>query len=298
MSERLERITNRQTFDAVHADQLWMAPYANDCQGVGLKVLDQHNAVFKVPERLAENQRNPILQTLLRREASKLASFEEATIDRFDRVVWVSEDDRASFPAAGNGAALRHPVIPIAVDPSARLPLARPRPFRVTFLGGLHWPPNGEGVKWFAERVWPRVSAAVPGCVFTVIGKGGNGLLDTNPKSRIEVTGYVSAVEPYLSETSAFVVPLLTGAGMRVKILDAWSWGLPVVSTSIGAEGIKVADGQNLLLADDEEAFADSLVRVLQDSRLAASLSANGRATVESLYDWRTVYRAWDQVYS
>jgi glycosyltransferase involved in cell wall biosynthesis len=93
------------------------------------------------------------------------------------------------------------------------------------------------------------------------------------------------------------VVPLHAGAGMRVKILDAWCWGLPIVSTSLGAEGIKTAPEENILLADSDEEFGDSLIRVVTDGGLAARLSANGRVTVETLYDWRTVYQAWDQVY-
>jgi glycosyltransferase involved in cell wall biosynthesis len=162
----------------------------------------------------------------------------------------------------------------------------------------MHWPPNAEGVTWFTEKIWPRVAQAVPSSVFTVIGKGAPKRLGRRgPQARIEVAGYVSDLEPYLSETAAFVVPVRSGAGMRVKILEAWCWGLPVVSTSVGAEGIRTAPGRNLLIADDEELFADSVISVLQDRGIARRLSNNGRATVETFYDWRNVYKAWDQVY-
>ncbi len=109
---------DRGSWDAVHADQLWMAPYAARCGGVPLKVLDQHNAVFRVPERLAANQRNPLAKALLRREAQKLGRFERETVERFDRVVWVTEEDRAAFPPHA-GRRARDAVIPIAVDPAA-----------------------------------------------------------------------------------------------------------------------------------------------------------------------------------
>ena len=141
-------MTGARSFDAVHADQLWMAPYALRCQSVPLRILDQHNAVFKVPERMAMNQRNPALRALLNREAVKLASFERLTFDALDRVVWVSEDDRRAFGINGTSTRARHDIIPIAVDPSDRRPLRRAEPFRVTFLGGTHWPPNAEGVRW------------------------------------------------------------------------------------------------------------------------------------------------------
>lgn len=294
MDARVQRVLASGSWDAVHADQLWMAPYAARVSNGLLKVLDQHNAVFRVPERLAVNQRNPVLKGLLRREAAKLARFEREMLGRFDRVVWVAAEDLAAFPR-DDRAQRRDAVIPIAVDPGAARPVERRRPFRVTFLGGIHWPPNAEAVRWFAERVWPRVAAAVPDCVFTVIGKGSPGRLRHAP--RIEITGYVADLAPYLEDTAAFVVPLLTGAGMRVKILDAWCWGLPVVSTSIGAEGVEGAHGENLLIGDEPEAFAAHVIRVLRDKSEAAEIARNGRATVEARYDWRTVYRAWDGVY-
>lgn len=297
MDRRLEQVTSRASFDAVHADQLWMAPYAQSCQAP-FRVLDQHNAVFKVPQRLAAQRRNPVVGALLRGEAAKLASFERSTVATFDRVVWVSEDDRRAFPQPVEQEHRLHATIPIAIDPSERLPVERPRPFRVTFLGGLHWPPNGEGVRWFAERVWPKVAAARPDALFTVIGKSGPGHLGPrNGRAGMTVVGYVADLERYLAETAAFVVPLHTGAGMRVKILDAWSWALPVVSTTVGAEGIRTTPGADILLADDPDTFAEAVIRVLGDQALARRLSRAGRSTVEALYDWRKVYRAWDRVY-
>jgi len=294
MDEQVKRIVGQRSCDAVHADQLWMAPYGARCSSVRLKVLDQHNAVFRVPEGLAASRRNPIVKALLRQEAVKLLRFERQTLERFDRVVWVTNEDRAACSRDG-GAARDDAVIPIAVDPSGTLPIKRPAPFRVTFLGGIHWPPNAEAVRWFADAIWPRVAAAVPGRVFTVIGKGSPGRLGDS--SSISVTGYVRELGSYLAETAAFVVPLRAGAGMRVKILDAWCRALPVVSTSIGSEGIKGVHGENLLIADEADAFAENLIHVLRNQRAASRLGANGRATVEAHYDWRKVYRAWDGIY-
>ena len=272
-----------------------MAPYAASCASVPYRVLDQHNAVFRVPERLADHQAHAALRIVLRREARNLAAFEQAILGRFDQVVWVNDEDRRAFPAGSPGRKAADLVIPIAVDPSVRLPVERPAPFRVTFLGGVHWPPNAEGVDWFAERAWPTVRRAVPNAVFTVIGKGAAGRLRTLPG--IDLAGYVSDLDRYLAETAVFVVPLLTGAGMRVKILDAWCWGLPVVATSVGAEGIEAMHGENLLIGDDEEVFAESVVSILKDAERAQYLGRNGRATVVEHYDWRKVYRAWDAIY-
>jgi len=298
MDCRRQELGRRHAFDAVHADQLWMAPYAHAGTEAGLTVLDQHNAVFKVPARLAEHQANPVLRSLLRREAAKLATFERQVLATFNRVVWVTAEDRDAFGPQGTRGGAPDPIIPIAVDPQARPRMHREHPFRVTFLGGLHWPPNAEGVRWFTDAIWPAVARAVPGAVFTVIGKAPLGRAHrSEATSRVEVTGYVSDVDRYIAETAAFVVPLKTGAGMRVKILDAWCWGLPVISTTLGAEGSGGEDGEHLLLADTPTHFAEQLIRVLQDPGLARRLSDNGRAMVEQKYDWREVYRAWDEIY-
>ena len=299
-------------FDVVHADQLWMAPYgllALRAAGADRRpavVLDQHNAVFQVPRRLAEHTANPAKAALLRLEACKLARYEVRVCRGFDRVVWVTEEDRRALrAAAGGGARLDEAaastVIPICTDPAAQ-PVVRRRhdARRVTFLGGLHWPPNAEGIVWFAREVWPLVLRQVPDALLTVIGKsppralGAIGL----PPSSLDVPGYVPDLLPYLAETAVFVVPLQAGGGMRVKILDAWCWGLPIVATRIGAEGIDARDGEDLLLADTAADFARAVVRLLRDPDARSRLAAGGRRAVESRYDWRQVYSRWDAIYS
>jgi len=296
MASRVAQVMSRCSFDAVHADQLWMAPHAAGHKGL-LRVLDQHNAVFRVPQQMAEGRTNPLLKRILRSEAHKLATFEKQTVARFDRVVWVSTADRDALVPAVQTTRDHH-VIPIAVDPAARQPVRREAPFRVTFVGGLHWPPNAEGVRWFARRCWPLIARAVPRAVLTVVGHGAlRAGLRTNLRQRFDVVGHVDDLQQVMSETAVFVVPLKSGAGMRVKILEAWCWAVPVVSTAVGAEGVRAVDGEQMLVADDEASLTDAVIRVLTDTALARRLSESGRSLVEQTYNWRQVYRAWDQVY-
>ena len=112
------------------------------------------------------------------------------------------------------------------------------------------------------------------------------------------MTGYVADPEPYLAAADAFVVPLHAAAGMRVKIVDGWVWGLPIVATPIGAEGIEVRDGENILIAGDAAAFAAAVLRLLTDPQLNARLRSAGRAWVEEKYAWQVAYRQVDEVYS
>jgi glycosyltransferase involved in cell wall biosynthesis len=301
MTDRIQQLVREESFDVIHADQLWMAQYALAARTVSARpklILDQHNAVHLIPQRLADGEANLVKQRFLAREADVLAVYEPEVCRRFDHVVWVTEEDRqavaALSTATANGQA-PSTVIPICADPAQTRPVGREaNQRRITFLGGLHWPPNAQGVLWFAREVLPQIRAEIPEAVLTVIGKSPPAGL---AGAGIEITGYVTDLRPYLAETAVFIVPLHAGGGMRVKILDAWSWGLPVVSTTIGAEGIDTQHGQDILMADTAQAFAQAVIRLLKDPTLAQQLGQNGRQAVAQKYDWRVIYSAWDEVY-
>ena len=297
-------------FDAVHGDQLWMAPYLQHVYTLSFhlygtrptRVLDQHNACYMIFQRLAEGERNPLKRQLVRLEAHKLARYEARICTDFERVVWVTREDYAAVAAAADQGAtvVNSGVIPICIDTAAQPPLSRnPNGRRVTFLGGLHYPPNAQGVLWFAEHVFPTILAQAPDAVLTVIGKQPPPELAhfNIPAANLDILGYVDDPRPYLAETGAFIVPLLAGGGMRVKILDAWCWGIPIVSTTVGAEGIATAPGQDILVADRPDEFAAHVVRLLQDPQLGARIGAGGRCSAEQKYDWCDIYRSWESVY-
>ncbi|MSP11797.1 MAG: glycosyltransferase [Chloroflexi bacterium] len=292
--------------DAVHADQLWMAPYAllaNERSSPGSDrrlILDQHNAVFQVPQRLAQGEAQPIKKMFLQREARLLARYEARVCARFNRVIWVTAEDRQALenlPPYRQAALSASSIIPICVDPS-ELPFLPPSPAArsLLFIGGMHWPPNAAGVRWFGQHVWPLVASQNSGVTWQVIGRNPPAELHHLP--RITAPGYMADISQPWRESAIFIVPLHAGGGMRVKILEAWARGLPIVSTTIGAEGLEYRSGENILLADTPADFAAAVARLLSDQSLAASLSQAGRRTVEEHYDWRQVYRAWDEVYT
>lgn len=302
MIDKVRHLVTSESFDVIHADQLWMAQYALAAQTTSSRpklILDQHNAVHLIPKRLAESESNFLKQHFLAREARILAAYEPEVCQRFDYVVWVTEEDRRAVSAWSKPSAdspqTPSSVIPICTDPTLTSPVEpSSNRQRITFLGGLHWPPNVQGIIWFAKHVFPQVRAEIPEAVLTVIGKSPPAGLDGEG---VEVTGYVTDLIPYLAETGAFIVPLHAGGGMRVKILDAWNWGLPVVSTTIGAEGITIQHEKNILIADTAKTFAQAVVRVLRDPTLAQQLGQDGRQTILEKYDWRVIYSAWDEVY-
>ncbi len=303
MHQLVKTLVRQHDFDAVHADQLWMAQYALTAKQEKPEltaVLDQHNATYLIPQRLADSAGNPLLKQILKQESRHMARFEVEMCQQFDRVVWVTADDKTAVQSVAGRSApqITGPVIPICADPLAKTVIARQAGGRrVTFLGGLHWPPNAAGVVWFAREVWPLIHTAVPDAIFTVIGKEPPAELQTLHLPNLDVTGYVDDVTPLLQETAVFIVPLHAGGGMRVKIVDGWSWGLPIVSTTIGAEGIGYTDGQDILIADTAGEFAQAAIRLLHDPEQSAQLGRHGRTTLETFYDWRKTYRSWDEIY-
>lgn len=305
MHNLLKKLVSESVFDAVHADQLWMAPYAlaagRSSKNKLKLVLDQHNAVYLVPERMAGNSSNRLKRAVLGLEGRKLAKYEVETCANFDEVVWVTDDDRLALKQVANGRAaqITGPTIPICVDPTKKVSVKRnPAGKRVTFLGGLHWPPNAEGIVWFYKEVWPQILLEVPDATLTIIGKNPpTELEDGAAQGGLEVTGYVDDPLPYLEDTAVFVVPLHSGGGMRVKIIDGWSWGLPIVSTTIGAEGIQYKDGTDICIADTAADFARISIQLLQNPNRANSLSVEGRNTVETHFSWQVTYKAWDNIY-
>jgi glycosyltransferase involved in cell wall biosynthesis len=166
-------------------------------------------------------------------------------------------------------------------------------------VGGLHYPPNAQGICWFAEWIFPQILAAAPDVVLTVIGKQPPAQLQQLglPPANLDVVGFADRVEPYLTETAVYIVPLLAGGGMRVKIIDGWKWGMPIVSTTIGAEGIAIKAGETIRIADTPATFAAATIELLQNPTQAQQLAANGRRWLEERYDWRQVYRQWDAIY-
>jgi glycosyltransferase involved in cell wall biosynthesis len=249
---------------------------------------------------LAEAARNPLLRWWLNQEAGRLARFEARTCREFDRVVTVTPEDGQALAGlyADGWPPPSFAVIPICVDPGPA-PATGPGPDEpgILFLGGMHWPPNRDGVLWFAREVLPRVRAGLPRAQFFAVGRQPPGELRA-VEAAVSVPGYVAAPHAYWARSQVFVVPLRAGGGMRVKILDAWARGLPVVSTAIGAEGLSCRHGEDILIADSSEEFASAVLRVLTERGLRERLSRGGRSTVERRYDWRLVYPAWDEIYA
>jgi glycosyltransferase involved in cell wall biosynthesis len=164
----------------------------------------------------------------------------------------------------------------------------------------MYWKPNIDGITWFLDSIYPLVKLQVPDVRCTLIGARPpeSIIQQANTDRTLSVTGYVDDPLPFLQDTSMMVVPLRAGGGMRVKILNALSQGIPMVSTSVGCEGIRVTPDHDILVADDAEAFASACVRLLTDYALNEQVTQAGRNTAEQYYDYRQACAALDAIYA
>jgi len=274
--------------DVIHADQLSMAAYALD-GAAKCRTLDEHNAVWRIVEHMRDAAANPITKMMYAREAGLMRGYEREMCGKFKHVFTVSEADRAALGLLPGASS----VVPICIDPDEYL-VVEPSPAAsdVLFVGTVFYPPNVDAVMWFAKNSWPVIRQAHPAARFVIVGArpAPQILALAAQDSRIIVKGYVPDLAEVLRGCAAFIAPIRAGAGMRVKILDAWARGVPVVSTTLGAEGIETTDGEDILLADAPAAFADAVMRLLARPDVRHQLARNARAKVETRYNWRVRY--------
>jgi glycosyltransferase involved in cell wall biosynthesis len=257
-------------------------------------ILFQHNVESSLWERQATHAPNVLLRAAYGLEAAKMKRYERTAVETFRHIVAVSEHDRLSMTAMGKAG--RIVVVPTGVDVGHFRDAASTEPTEpeVIFLGSMDWEPNIDGVEWMCREIWPRIRAAVPNAVFRIVGRSPNGRVTRLASDSVTVTGSVPSVEPWLARAMAFVVPLRIGGGTRLKIFEAMSAGRAIVSTTIGAEGLPVEHGKNILLADDAQAFADAVIRVLKESALRRRLAAAALA-LASEHDWSTVVQVLER---
>lgn len=312
MQETVNSLVQENDFQFIHADQLTMVQFAlrgaSVVSGKKPKVIfDAHNAVWTIVERMKDNARF-FLKPVLAVEARRVKQYEGELLRTVDHVLAVTDIDQKlleealhfSKPKSGSRVS-PITVIPIAVDTEKLQPVKRKAGSKnIVTLGTLHYPPNADGIRWFFNEVFPLVQKRVPGAALTIIGKNPPQdfieLAERNP-GVIKVTGYVDDLRPYLEESALMVVPVRAGGGMRVRILEAFAYAMPVVTTTVGLEGIHGTPDHDVIVADTPADFANRTAELLENASLQDKLAANGRKLATKKYDWQAVLSAMRPIY-
>lgn len=278
------------THDLIVCD--FLTPSQNVPAALGPRaVLFQHNVEAIIWQRHASVAKDPVRRWYFREQWRRMKHFEAEECRRFDRVIAVSEADAAAIRSEYGVEDVRS--VPTGVDLEYfTAPASSAREgSELLFVGSMDWMPNEDGIRWFAESVFGRVRARVPDATLTIVGRTPSeklrNLAERSPGMRL--TGTVPDVRPYLARARICVVPLRIGGGTRIKIYEAMAMGIPVVSTTIGAEGLPLAHGEQLLLADTQEEQAEAIVRLLSSPEEAGRLAANALQFVRQHGSWSAV---------
>ncbi len=278
----------RYPVDVVYIDHLGMARYLPDIVGNGRgvrTVLDQHNVESDFFKQFAEELR---AQRKLRVAPKKIAAkseyrlarrFEERALRAVDGVVAISGEDARHFESL---AGVQAHVVPV-VMPFERRARPRPKSPHFCYVGSLRWKPNVIGLDWFCQKVWPAIRARVPDATFEIAGVG----LKTDPNGRaiapdtwkvpgVETVGFLEDLEPLYQRSLAMLAPVTGGSGVRLKLLEGFRAGLPVVTTPDGAFGLPLEDGREALISDSPEGFAERVERLVKDDALRERVRESG----------------------
>jgi glycosyltransferase involved in cell wall biosynthesis len=258
-------------------------------------VLFQHNVESSLWQRMAKTESNLIKKLSFSIESAKMTRYERAALRKFQRVIAVSDHDRQQMLALDPSCNIT--VVPTGVDVHkfTVAPASTANPPRIVFTGSMDWEPNTDAVDYFCHQIWPRIHAEFPNAIFQIVGRNPHSSVRRLASESVEITGTVPSVADYLRDASVVVVPLRIGGGTRLKIFEAMAMGKALVSTSIGAEGLAVHSGRDLILADEASEFADSILMLLRDSdvRRKYELAA---VQLASQFDWSRIVQQFAEV--
>jgi polysaccharide biosynthesis protein PslH len=261
-------------------------------------VLFQHNVESEIWRRHATNGSSGAKKLMYRMEFSKMLRYEQQMVKKFDHVIAVSDHDKKLMSAWVD--AERITVVPTGVDTEEFSPAppsgeSLEENQLVIFVGAMDWEPNVDAVKYFCADIWPRVLARLPAGKFRIVGRNPDRRVLGLACDSVEITGRVPSVVEHLREARVVVVPVRIGGGTRLKIYEAMGVGKAVVSTTVGAEGLDVHHGKDMILADSPESFADSVVSLLTDEELRRRQGQAARE-LATKYGWPTIAKEFGEV--
>ena len=293
MRDQISKVLRASQFDSVVCDFLAPAPNFADMSGV---VLFQHNVESMIWRRHVEQAPDPLRRAYFKMQADRMFDWERRMSQAAARVIAVSPQD-ATVMRELYGISAVSVATGVDLDYFRRPPDA-PRTADLVFVGSMDWLPNSDGVNYFVREILPLIWQRKPDCTLAVVGRSPSPAMQAlaQQDSRIQVTGTVPDIRPWLWGASASIVPLRIGGGTRLKIYEAMAAGTATVSTSIGAEGLDVTHPANIRLADTPVAFAEECVELLQDVEQRDSVAAEALKLVSSRFSWDIIAAEFEKL--
>jgi glycosyltransferase involved in cell wall biosynthesis len=283
MACKLAEILKHEHFDIVHIESIYMTPYVDVIRknSSAKIVVRMHNIEHQIWERLASNESNPFMKFLYHVNEKQLRKVEDSILNKVDGYMTISEPDYQYFEKTA--PEIPGVVIPFGIDmDNYELEddfIASDKP-SLCHIGSMNWSPNIEGIEWFLDDVWPLIHEAHPDLEFTVAGHGTPDHLMQRKDANVTFVGTVPDANEFMLDHELMIVPLLSGSGIRVKIVEAMALGRVVITTSVGAEGLSVENGKHLFIADTPEEFLSVINKCIQTPDLCTIISENARGFI------------------
>ncbi|MGI6457140.1 MAG: glycosyltransferase [bacterium] len=288
MDRYIRELLQRKRFDVIHVQNFYPTTCVRgdeDC----LKVHYKENVEGNILLRYSQRSRNPFIKAAAYIEGLRTRRFELNACRKFDQILTISPIDRDTLLALDPALSIMHqrPGVDLNEYPLLDEPQGTPS---VVFTGTMSYYPNSNGVYEFLRNVWQRVRAHVPEMECYIVGASPpDSIRQFDGRDGVHITGRVPSVGEYLQNGLIYIVPLLIGGGIRLKILEAMASGRTIVSTPVGCEGLEGKHNEHLLIADMPDAFADAIVELVRNPEKRQRLRSNARTLAEEFYDWDTV---------
>ena len=286
VADKLKALLKQQQFDVVQFETLYPSVYINLVRAhTNAKcIIRTHNVESEIWLKIADNTSNPLKKWYLSIQAKRLQAYEKRMLNQPDAIVPISEEDATKFKAMGTKVALQ--VLASGFDFSDYVPQSKQtKPMSLAFIGSMDWLPNQEGVKWLLKEVWPIVNAQMPELTLYIAGRNMPAWMQSNKLTNVEIIGEVADAKAFISSQSILLVPLLSGSGVRIKILEALALAKPVITTSLGLEGIRAENNQHLIIANSAKEFAQAIIQLSQNPELQKHIAKNGRELILKNYE-------------
>lgn len=290
MLGEVSKRANRDSFDVVICD--FLTPAVNMPEKIEIPtILFQHNVETVIWRRHFEVQKNAVKKAYLKNQWKKSFAYERDTCRKFDFVIAVSGEDAETMKSEFAVENIR--AISTGVDTEFFAPdknVVRDE-FNIVFTGSMDWLPNEDGIRWFTEEVYPIIKQKIPRVSLTVVGRNPfPSLLELSKKdSSIIITGRVPDVRPFMNRAAVSIAPLRIAGGTRLKVYESMAMELPMIATTIGAEGLPVRDGKEIILRDSAPEFAAAVVRLLTEKDAAKKIGLEAAKTVREKFGWQQV---------
>ena len=298
MEKRIERALQKSSFDIIQLEGLYLTPYIPTIRKFSQAkiVYRSHNIEHFIWERMAKVTRSPLKKWYLGILASRLKEYEMQAIHLADALLAISPVDLVFFHNHGfNKPSMVIPVtMPKLVMPQENKDI---KPGTVFHLGSMDWRPNQEGIEWFLEKVWPLVIKKAPEMIFYLAGKRLPARYFRYASPNVVVAGEVPSAVEFMADKQLMIVPLLSGGGMRVKIIEGMAMAKTIISTRIGAEGIGCKDGEHILIADEPQKMAEMIDRCQNDPEYAEKIGEAALQFVEKNFSNKSAMPALIKFY-